>query len=299
MRILLTGASGQLAKDLYPLLVSAGHSVFGFDSKELDITDGEKVFSEVERISPECIVNSAAYTKVDLAEKERDRAFAVNRDGAANLAEAAKKADALMVHISTDFVFDGGKAAPYREEDRANPLCVYGESKLAGETEIIKRLPEHYIIRTSWLYGSWGPNFVKTILRLAKERDSMRVVYDQAGSPTWTVDLASAIVSVIGANANGDRNYGIYHYSNEGVASWYDFAEEIVEGARHSGLPVKCGTIEPILTLEYPTPARRPAYSVFDKKKIKKTFGIRIPHWRVSLLKLLNELSELNGGGYA
>ncbi|MBI5454290.1 MAG: dTDP-4-dehydrorhamnose reductase, partial [Deltaproteobacteria bacterium] len=253
------------------------------------ITDADKVGFEAARLRPGCIINTAAYTKVDLAEKERERAFAVNRDGARNLARAASAVGAPLVHISTDFVFDGRKPTPYIEEDPTGPLSVYGESKLAGEEEILKILPEHYIIRTSWLYGARGSNFVKTILRLANDRDAIRVVYDQAGTPTWTGDLAEAVVTVVDAIEAGTLDYGIYNYSNEGVASWYDFAEAVVEESRRMGATLKCRTIEPVRTSEYPTPAKRPAYSVLDKQKIKKTFGVRIPHWRASLVKMLEE----------
>lgn len=289
MKVLVTGAKGQLASDLVPLLERGGHTVERFDSRSLDITDPDRVGYEAARLRPGCVINTAAYTLVDLAEKERERAFAVNRDGARNLARAASSIGAPLIHVSTDFVFDGGKPTPYIEDDLTGPLGVYGASKLSGEEEILKHLPEHFIIRTSWLYGMMGNNFVKTILRLARERETIRVVYDQAGTPTWTRDLAGVIVTMIDAIEAGTLDYGTYHYSNEGVASWYDFAEAVVEESRRMGASLKCREIEPILTSEYPTPAKRPAYSVLDKQKIKKTFGIRIPHWRASLIKMLEE----------
>lgn len=295
MKILVTGSNGQLGSDLAPRLEAAGFSVAAFSSKALDITAREKVLGAIEEARPRLIINSAAYTKVDLAETEKDRAYGANRDGAANMADAAAKVKAALIHISTDFVFDGSRPLPYKETDTVNPLSVYGESKLRGEEEIRKRLKKHIIVRTSWLYGAQGNNFVKTILRLASERDKLRVVYDQAGSPTWTGDLADALVKIAASIATGAENYGVYHYSNEGVASWYDFAEEIVEEGRRLGFPVKCRAVEPILSEEYPTPARRPPYSVFDKNKIKATFGITIPHWRVSLGKMLMEMNELRG----
>ncbi len=299
MKVLVTGSTGQLAGDLIPLLERSGHSVTGFASSALDITDAERVGFEAARLRPGCIINTAAYTKVDRAEKERERAFAVNRDGAGNLARAASAVGAPLVHISTDFVFDGMKATPYIEEDPTGPLSAYGESKLAGEEEILKTLPEHYIIRTSWLYGARGSNFVKTILRLANDRDAIRVVYDQAGTPTWAGDLAEAVVTVVDAIEAGTLDYGIYNYSNEGIASWYDFAEAVVEESRRMGATLKCRTIEPVRTSEYPTPAKRPAYSVLDKQKIKKTFGISIPHWRASLVKMLEEADRfvMKAGG--
>lgn len=264
--------------------------VTGLSSALLDITDREVVLRRIDEAGPDVIVNCGAYTKVDLAEKERERAYAVNRDGAGNLAEAANNSGSAFIHISTDFVFDGNKSTPYVETDMTNPLSVYGGSKYEGEEEIIKRLTNHVIIRTSWLYGASGNNFVKTILKYAAERDKLRVVYDQTGTPTWTEDLADAIVNIIRALGSGRKDYGVYHYSNEGVASWYDFADLIIEEAGRAGADLKCRTIEPILTAEYPTPAKRPAYSVLDKGKIKKTFGVSIPCWRRSLRKMLDEL---------
>jgi dTDP-4-dehydrorhamnose reductase len=290
MKILVTGAAGQLGADLVPALKTAGHEVLGLSSAELDITAASAVEEAVNKYSPSVIVNCGAYTKVDLAEKEKERAYAVNRDGAANIAGVAMMFGAALVHISTDFVFDGRTPAPYREDSPANPLSVYGDSKLKGEAEIAKRLEEHFIIRTSWLYGAGGGNFVKTILRLASERETLRVVYDQTGTPTWTVDLAGAVVRVVERSESGARAYGVYHYSGEGVASWYDFAVAVVEEAASLGAPLKCARIEPILTVEYPTPAARPAYSVLDKKKIRSTFGLSIPHWRSSLKRMIKEL---------
>lgn len=296
MKILVIGARGQLGSDLVPLIEKAGFEALPYASSALDITDREKVIAEAARTRPDVIVNCAAYTKVDLAENEKDRAFAVNADGPKNLALAAKAAGSALIHVSTDFVFDGSKPSPYAETDGTNPLSVYGQSKLRGELEVARNLQRHFIVRTSWLYGVSGHNFVKTIIKYGAEREVLKVVYDQAGTPTWSFDLASALMDIIKAEGNGRGSYGIYHYSNEGVASWYDFAELILEEARRKGVHLKCSRIEPILTAEYPTPARRPAYSVFDKKKIKETFGITIPHWRVSLRKMLN---ELYGGGHA
>lgn len=290
MKILVTGAGGQLGADLVAALEKAGHDTAGMNSRELDITDAVSVAGAVGNSRPELIVNCAAYTKVDLAEKERERAYAVNRDGAGNLAVAAADSGAALIHISTDFVFDGKTPAPYSEDSPVNPLSVYGDSKLRGEEEIAKRLKEHYIIRTSWLYGAGGGNFVKTILRLAAEKESLRVVYDQTGTPTWTSDLAGAVVRVVEMFGNGAKEYGVYHYSDEGVASWYDLALSAIEEASSLGARLKCAAVEPILTPEYPTPATRPAYSVLDKKKIRTTFGLAIPHWRSSLKAMLKEL---------
>ena len=290
MKALVTGANGQLASDLVPLLEAAGFTPVPFASAELDISIEAAVFEAVKRAGPGVIVNAAAYTKVDLAEKEKERAYAVNASGAAFLARAAKESGCPIVHVSTDFVFDGRSPVPYAEEAVVNPLSVYGASKLAGENAVAEATEAHVIVRTSWLYGAAGHNFVKTILRLASERETFRVVYDQTGTPTWSADLAAAIVKICGALKAGQRPWGLYHYSNEGVASWYDFAVAICEEAAASGMSLKCNHIEPILTSEYPVPATRPAYSVLNKAKIKKTFNTLIPHWRRSLSTMLKEL---------
>ena len=289
LKVLLTGAGGQLGADTARAF-SGEYALAAFDSRGLDITDREKVFDTVKAEAPGVIINCAAYTKVDKAEEEPERAFAVNRDGARNIAEAAASVNAVLLHISTDFVFDGIKPAPYVEVDPTNPLGVYGESKLRGEWEIIKSFQRHIIIRVSWLYGTGGHNFVKTILKYAAERETLRVVYDQVGGPTWTADLAGALLRVVKAVEENRAPYGVYHYSNEGVASWYDFALSIVEEALVLGAPIKCSTVEPILTHEWPTPARRPPYSVLNKDKIKETFGLKVPHWRTSLKGMLKEL---------
>jgi len=287
-KIILTGSSGQLGSDLAALLKAEGIGVCAFDSRSLDITDKKSVVDAAMKERPGVIINCAAYTKVDLAEKERERAEAVNIGGVENLVDAAQKVNAAIIHVSTDFVFDGMKSSPYLETDRANPLGVYGETKFRGE-EVLRRYPRHVIVRTSWLYGASGPNFVKTMLRLAVEKDILRVVYDQTGSPTWTKDLAGALM--LAAMRIGDMPGGVYHYSNEGVASWYDFTVAIIEEAERYAGPFKCKEILPILTADYPAPARRPAYSVMSKEKIKKTLPeLKIPHWRVSLRKMLAEL---------
>lgn len=289
MRILVAGSSGQLGSDLVRLLHDAGANYAGMDSSSMDVTLKRDVYEAMQRMRPDVIINCAAYTKVDLAENEQGAAFAVNRDGAANLAEAASSHDALLIHVSTDFVFDGSRPVPYKETDETAPLGVYGLSKLEGEAVIAKTHKKHVIIRTSWQYGVAGNNFVKTMLRLAYERDELRVVYDQTGGPTWSKDLAAAIIEVARAFEAGSAEYGVYHYSNEGVASWYDLAVETVEAARALGAELRCRKIEPILTSEYPTPARRPPYSVLDKSKIKKTFGLDVPHWRASLRAMLTD----------
>lgn len=290
MKILLTGSEGQLGRDIAPRLITAGHTVIGHDVATLDITDAKKTADLIKEVAPKVIINCAAYTAVDKAEKERDAAFAVNATGPENIAKGAKAVGAALIHISTDFVFDGKKSTPYNEEDAVNPIDVYGESKLKGEQAVIRNLPEHVIIRTAWLYGSQGANFVKTILKHAADKEVMKVVYDQAGTPTWTADLCDAIIAAANSIDAGEKRFGVYHYSNEGVTSWYDFALASIEEARVLGVSLKIKHMEPILTHEYPTPAKRPAYSVLDKKKIKDAFRIIVPHWRESLKKMLKEL---------
>jgi dTDP-4-dehydrorhamnose reductase len=259
------------------------------DMPELDITDTLAVAAVCREKSIGAIVNCAAYTAVDKAESDRDAAFRVNRDGAAVLASVAKATGALLLHVSTDYVFDGSSNCPYREDDPAFPCGVYGQSKWEGEEAIRSIGCSHLIIRTSWLYSATGQNFVKTMLRLGRERQSLGVVFDQAGTPTWAADLAGAIVSVLDRCDSARQYADTFHYSNEGVCSWYDVAMEVMVAA---GLPCR---VLPIESHEYPTPVKRPPYSVLNKRKIKEVWGLEIPHWRESLLEMLQELRE--GGG--
>jgi len=292
-KILVTGAGGQLGADLRVALGAAGLEGVFYASKDLDITDKEAVFSVIGGEAPSVVINAAAYTKVDLAEKERERAFAVNEAGAGHVARASDAAGATLIHISTDFVFDGLKSRPYRETDRTNPLSVYGKSKLGGEEAVRGGCASHLVIRTSWLYGSTGQNFVRTMLRLGGEREELRVVSDQVGSPTWTADLASAITLMAERVCGGGAPpWGIYHFANEGVASWYDLAVAVVEEAKRLGMDLVCREVLPIPTEAYPTPAPRPHYSVLDKTKIKEALGRGIPHWRASLVRMLEDLKS-------
>ena len=274
-KILVTGSHGQLGSELNFLSsLIEDHSFVFYGRDDLDITD-EKVVADIifkEKFTG--IINCAAYTAVDKAESEKEIAFKVNGDGAANLAKAARLVNARFIHTSTDFIFDGTIAQPALESDAPNPLCVYGASKLEGEKQVLNHNPDALIIRTSWVYSSFGANFVKTILRLCRERESLNIIYDQIGTPTYARDLAAVILKLISGE---EWKPGIYNYSNEGVASWYDFALAIRDIA---GLKTK---INPIETSQYPTPAARPKYSVLSKKKIKETFGLEIPYWRDSL----------------
>ena len=270
---LITGSNGQLGSELKKLLPEA---VFA-DVDVLDITDAGAVKSFVKAQNIDTIINCAAYTAVDMAEDEPELARCINVDGPANLAASGAK----IIHISTDYVFDGCGHKPYKPEDAACPVSVYGKTKLQGEQEVLKRAETAVIIRTAWLYSPYGKNFVKTMRRLGAEKESINVVADQIGSPTYAGDLAEAIVNILPQLA--PEKSGVYHFTDEGVCSWYDFATEIME---QSGL--KC-RVCPIPTEAYPTKAKRPFYSVLDKSKIKETFHLCIPHWKEGLKKCLQQ----------
>ena len=282
--ILITGANGQLGSELRKIGFSPLDEVFFTDVAELDITDYTAIEKFIQVHEVDTIINCAAYTAVDRAEDEPGPAAEINTQAVANLAKAAQKGDCLLIHISTDYVFDGTATTPYTEKIKTCPVSVYGKTKLAGEEAIIRSGCFYIIIRTAWLYSAFGHNFVKPILRLAEERPEINVVNDQIGTPTYAEDLAKAIVKIM---ANDDRveHEGIYHYSNAGVCSWYDFAVEIV---RLSGLNCR---VNPVTTAEYPTKTHRPAYSVLDKTKIKHTFGVEVPEWQEALRRMMGEIS--------
>jgi dTDP-4-dehydrorhamnose reductase len=288
-RIALIGAHGMLAKSVIqhaPVDCDFSH----LDLPDFDLTDSHQVDETISRLSPAVIINCAAFTNVDGCETQEEQATRVNGAGAGFLAHAAKRARAALVHISTDYVFDGNKTVPYTEEDLPNPQSAYGRSKLAGEQAIIDSgLEQYFIIRTSWLYGPSGKNFVETILRLAQEREELRVVADQIGTPTFTADLAQAIFNLLALDMSHPsrltpyEGYGIYHYSNSGQCSWYEFACAIVQKFVEGGGLIKVKSILPIKTEEYPLPATRPAYSVFDKSKYSRATGAYVPTWQESL----------------
>ncbi len=271
---LITGSNGQLGTELAKLLPQALLT----DVADLDITDEAAVKAYIDEHNVDTVINCAAYTAVDKAEDDEASAAKINIDGPRNLAKSGAK----IIHVSTDYVFDGSGHKPYQPEDVANPLSVYGRTKLAGEREVLKYAAEAVIIRTAWLYSPYGNNFVKTMRRLGTERESLNVVADQIGTPTYAADLAAAIVQIL-PQMNA-ANKGVYHFTNEGVCSWYDFARKIME---LSGL--KC-RVNPISSAEYPTRAIRPFYSVLDKNKIKQTFGIKIEHWEEGLKQCLKQL---------
>ena len=284
--ILITGANGQLGSEIRALHENYPHYNFLFTCKEdLDIANQEAILSTCKANQITHIINCAAYTAVDKAQSEPEIAEAINHQGVHNLALTCKALDISLVHISTDYVFDGQHYKPYTPEDAPNPHTVYGQTKLAGESAVAKIAPQNtLIIRTSWVYSSFGNNFVKTMLRLGKERESLGVVYDQVGAPTYANDLAKAILDIIPKIQNTSPK--IYHYSDEGVLSWYDFAKEIMRMAK-----LKC-KINPILTSDYPTPASRPHYSLLDKTEFKSDFNLTIPYWKDSLDACLKKLGE-------
>jgi len=283
-RLALIGSRGMLAQMLCES-VPAGYVVGHYDLPDFNLTDSDQVLEEIQTFAPDLIVNCAAFTNVDGCEAQEELATLVNGAGPGYLAAAAKAVGALLVHISTDYVFAGDQKAPYLETDQTGPLSAYGRSKLAGERAIAASgLERYYILRTSWLYGPGGANFVETILRLAAEREELRIVADQTGAPTYTGDLVQAIFNLVDPRLPATAApYGIYHFSNAGVCTWYEFACEIVRLAHVYGLPVKATRILPIATSDYPLPARRPQWSVFDKARYRQATGGVEPEWTSSL----------------
>ncbi len=279
-RVLVTGANGQLGQCLQELASIQSLSFVFLGSKDLDITCRDSVFDFFNNNIDYC-VNCAAYTAVDKAESESDLANRVNVIGVENLSEACRINKVKLIHVSTDFVFDGNSNIPYLENVVQNPISEYGKTKLSGEKVIQEILSEYFILRTSWLYSEYSNNFVKTMLRLEKEREELSVVSDQIGSPTYAKDLAEVIIKII---KNDFDEYGVYHYSNKGVASWYDFAKAIFE-IENSKIQVN-----PIPSTSFPTPAQRPKYSVLDTRKIQSSLGLDIPYWRDSLKLAISKM---------
>lgn len=292
--IVVVGRRGMLGSDVVESLESAGFTVAALGFPEIDITKRESVHSVLSRISvPRLLINCAAYTAVDKAESEPETAFAVNRDGPANLADECKRLGMPLIHISTDYVFNGESDRPYKEDAPADPLNVYGRSKWEGEEAVRSRLAEHIIVRTSWLYGSRGLNFVKTILRLGREREELKVVSDQYGCPTWSFDLAGCVVRIAESALFGSEEAprGTFHFCGEGVTTWYAFARAIMdeEKRRESSWIAR---VSPVPGSSYPTVALRPGYSALDCGKIKTRFGIAPPPWQKSLARLMDELLQ-------
>lgn len=282
--ILLLGAGGQLGRELAAILPACGPTI-ALDRTALDLTDPDAIARKVRDVQPQFVVNAAAYTEVDRAEDERERAFAVNAVAPGVLAEEARRARSVLVHYSTDYVFDGERRAPYDENAQPNPRNVYGESKLAGEQAIAQANADALILRTSWVYSRTGRNFLTTMERLAGERDELRVVADQTGVPNWTRALARTTASLI-ARGRDDlvRRAGLYHVSAQGEATWHAFARAILDG--------RSVRVTPITTAEYPTRARRPAYAVLDASRFARVFGLALPHWTESLRECLRSPAQ-------
>ena len=286
MNILVTGANGQLGREMQRLSAVSPNNYTFTDVAELDVTDAGAVRQAVAQTRAEVIVNCAAYTNVERAEEDEEAADRLNRGAAENLARAAEANGATLIHVSTDYVFDGTGHRPYTEDMATSPLGAYGRTKLAGEEAVKASGCRYLILRTAWLYSEYGNNFLKTMLRLTSERETLRVVFDQVGTPTYAGDLALAIFSLIEAGRYAG-NEGVYHFTDEGVCSWYDFAVEIAAAAGHD----ICRII-PCHTSEYPTKATRPAYSVLDKTRFKETFQMDIPHWREALIYCMKRLQR-------
>ncbi|WP_026725443.1 dTDP-4-dehydrorhamnose reductase [Flavobacterium sasangense] len=287
MVVLVTGANGQLGQSIQFIANKYPNIQFVYtDFQEMDITNIENCKAVFAKHQPHFCINTAAYTAVDKAESESDKAHLINAVGPENLAKVCKEFDTILVHISTDFIFDGTSKVPYLETDVPNPKSIYGQTKLDGELAIKRNWEKHFIVRTSWVYSQFANNFMKTMLRLASERDTLSVVNDQIGTPTNAVDLAEFLLKIItSCQTESHEVFGIYNFSNEGVCSWYDFAATIFH---QKGIEID---LKPIPTDSYPTPAKRPAYSVLDKTKIKKVFGVEIKNWKESLTVSLNHLN--------
>ena len=305
MRMIVTGAQGQVGWELTRRATALGHEILAWDLAELDITNADAVDQALDAGGAELVINAAAYTAVDKAEQESKLAFAVNRDGPAHLAAACARLKIPLLHISTDYVYDGAKIDSYVETDPTTPLGVYGASKLAGDESVHRLLPRHLILRVSWVFGVHGHNFVKTILRLAREREELRIVADQRGCPTYAGDIADVLLELAGRIAEIDANdaWGIYHYCGEPATTWHGFASAIVERARdhersprrrsrkpgaiakpaQQDDPLVAQTVTPITTADYPTPAARPINSILDCAKLAARFGIQPRPWRPGL----------------
>jgi dTDP-4-dehydrorhamnose reductase len=282
MKILLFGARGMLGRDLQPIL-SGRHEVIGKDIEDLDITDPKQVRKAVETLRPQTVINAAAFTDVDGCESQKDLAFKVNAEGAGNVARACREAGACLIHLSTDYIFDGTSRVPYSEEAQPNPINVYGESKLRGEKAVQQAGGNHLILRTAWLYGKYGKNFVDTILRLASQQKELRVVDDQQGSPTFTRDLSQAIAQLLEKDVQG-----ILHVTNSGSCSWFEFAEKILESKGIRGWKTR---VIPISSRQLSRPARRPSNSVLDCSRFQNLTGSTIRPWEEALGDYLSEIS--------
>ncbi|TMO69964.1 dTDP-4-dehydrorhamnose reductase [Pseudoalteromonas aurantia] len=293
MRILITGGRGQVGSTLAELLASQGNAeILILDKEQLDITNQDTVYSTVTEFQPTIIINAAAHTAVDKAEDEVEHSYAINRDGPKYLAQAAQTVGAAILHISTDYVFEGNKISAYVESDPTNPQSVYGASKLAGEVAVAEACDKHIILRTAWVFGKNGSNFVKTMLRLGKTRDELSIVGDQFGGPTYAGDIAKVLLQIAKRITQGSQvDYGIYHYSGQPHVSWFDFAVTIFDMAVEQGVLVNKPTLTSITTVQYPTPAKRPSNSRLSNEKIITNFSIEVSDWK----NALNNIQEYTG----
>lgn len=290
MRVLITGAGGQLGSELVRRAAGRALEPIPVTHAEMDITVSDSVLRVFEEHTPALVINAAAYTAVDRAEEDPQHAFAVNRDGARNLAEACREVGIPLFHISTDYVFDGEKSTPYTESDSPNPRGVYARSKLEGEQEVAQVLERHLTLRVGWLFGAAGRNFVRTMLRRAGECDNLRVVCDQRGTPTWTGDFADCLLTLAERQARGESPaWGLYHYSGGPATTWFEFAGEILELARELGMIKTLPQLTPISSGEFPGSAPRPANSVLDAGRLERVFGIAPGDWRNGLRQVLQE----------
>lgn len=293
--ILLTGAGGQVGFEINRLAAEQRVDLIGLSRQILDIGDSQAVDQTISRYRPGLVINAGAYTAVDKAEAERESAFRANRQGPAHLADACHRHQIPLIHLSTDYVFDGSKSGAYLEDDAAAPTGVYGQSKWEGEEEVRSRLPQHLIIRVSWVFGPHGHNFVKTMVRLAAERDSLQVVADQRGCPTSATDIARTLLLLAMSfdPARPDTPWGTYHYCGQPATTWHEFAEAIVQTATTMNLLNRVIPVHPIATHEYPTPAKRPANSVLDCRKIRRNLAVEQPDWHDGLRAMLSQMSSL------
>lgn len=292
-KILLFGRSGQLADACLKALPAEGRELVALDRQAADFASPDAVAAAVREQRPDFVVNACAYTAVDRAESESELAHTVNGDSVGALGRACAELGVPCIHVSTDYVFDGRGSEPYREHQAVAPQGVYGASKLAGERQLAAANPRHIILRTSWVFGAHGNNFVKTMLRLGAEREELGVVADQQGCPTYTADLAAVIERFIELwQSRGDLPWGVYHCSNAGPCSWFEFAGAIFDEGVAAGLLTRAPRVRPITTDQYPTPAARPAYSIMDCSKLEQTLGIRMPHWRDGLQAVCQTLAD-------
>lgn len=291
MKILITGAQGQVGSELVSVANQSKHTIFATTRSELDITQAKNVDTYVSQHQPDIVINAAAYTAVDKAEKEHDLAYAINRDGAKNLALICSKNNIPLFHISTNYVFNGSKTDAYCEENDVSPLGVYGGSKWDGEESIRDQMEQFIILRVAWVFGSQGNNFVKTMIRLGKNKDELNIVADQFGGPTPAKNIAETLIRLVDIfQKDKTLLWGTYHYCGQEKTTWYGFAKEIFQQAKKNGLLDKDITLNPITTEQYPTPAKRPKNSMLDCSKLKRTFGIDMPDWHTCLNEILIEL---------